>query len=91
MYNNYCYQLYDPRSGWNNKKQTLKLVLGLTEGIKNLEKMIVKAKGYRMVIDWKMAYDEIKQITERIRQTKKKKKAKIATKGNSQTYLKQSG
>jgi len=53
----------------------------MNEGIKNLEKMIVKAKGYRMVIDWKMAYDEIKQITDRIKNTIDKKRTTIAKKG----------
>ena len=63
------------------ENETFFSVLGMNEGIKNLEKMIVKAKGYRMVIDWKMAYDEIKQITDRIKNTIDKKRTTIAKKG----------
>jgi hypothetical protein len=44
--------------------------------------MIVKAKGYRMVIDWKMAYDEIKRITYNMKMGMKKKKVKPVQKGN---------
>lgn len=58
------------------------IIAGLAEGIKNLEKMIVRAKGYRMVIDWKMAYDELKKITYNMKVGMRKKKPKPAPKGN---------
>lgn len=43
--------------------------------------MIVRAKGYRMVIDWKMAYDELKKITYNMKVGMRKKKPKPAPKG----------
>ncbi|XP_060554047.1 uncharacterized protein LOC132715090 isoform X3 [Ruditapes philippinarum] len=63
--------------------------LGLAEGIKNLEQMIVKAKGYRMVIDWKMAYDEIKRITYNMKMGMKKKKVKPVQKGRTVEFKEQ--
>ncbi|XP_045168387.2 uncharacterized protein LOC123531449 isoform X2 [Mercenaria mercenaria] len=63
--------------------------LGLAEGIKNLDKMIVKAKGYRMVIDWKMAYDEIKRITYNMKMGMKKKKVKPVQKGRTVEFKEQ--
>ena len=54
---------------------------GLKEGIKNLEKMIVKAKGFKMVIDWRMAYDELQRITQMMKIGFMKKKPKAVKKG----------
>ncbi|XP_052767636.1 uncharacterized protein LOC128208212 isoform X2 [Mya arenaria] len=50
--------------------------LGLQEGIQNLDRMIMRAKGYRMVIDWKLAYTEIKAISDNMKKALEKKKTK---------------
>ncbi|XP_052276221.1 uncharacterized protein LOC127875293 isoform X2 [Dreissena polymorpha] len=63
--------------------------LGLQEGIKNLEKMIVHAKGYRMVIDWRMAYDEIRLITDKMKQAMMKKKEKPPPQGRTVEFKEQ--
>ena len=43
--------------------------------------MIVKAKGYRMVIDWRMAYEELQRITQMMKVGFMKKKPKVLKKG----------
>ncbi|KAL4238509.1 hypothetical protein ACF0H5_003217 [Mactra antiquata] len=63
--------------------------LGVQEGIKNLEKMIVKAKGYRMVIDWKLAYDELKKIAYNMKVKLQKKKPKQPSKGRTVEFKEQ--
>jgi len=55
---------------------------GVKEGIHDLERMIVRAKGYRMVIDWKLAYDEIKQIADNMRAAMNKKTPKPPKQGD---------
>jgi len=54
------------------------------EGIHDLERMIVRAKGYRMVIDWKLAYDEIKQIADNMRAAMNRKTPKPPKQGDKQ-------
>lgn len=48
--------------------------------------MIVKAKGYRMVIDWKLAYDELKKIAYNMKLKLMKNKSKKPTKGKRLLY-----
>ena len=59
--------------------KSLICILGLEEGIKNLETMIVKSKSQKMGIDWRLAYEELRRITQMMKigfAKGKKKKAK---------------
>ncbi|XP_078313389.1 uncharacterized protein LOC111129939 isoform X5 [Crassostrea virginica] len=38
--------------------------LGLTEGIKNMEEIVLKANTRKMGIDWRLAYNELKRLTD---------------------------
>ena len=52
--------------------------LGLEEGIKNLEMMILQSSSKKMGIDWHLAYEELRRITQTMKlglaKSKKKKK-----------------
>ena len=56
--------------------------LGLEEGIKNLEMMILQSSSQKMGIDWHLAYEELRRITQTMKlgmaksKRKKKKRAK---------------
>ena len=39
-------------------------VIGLTEGIKNMEEIVLKANTRKMGIDWRLAYNELKRLTD---------------------------
>lgn len=38
-------------------------ILGLEEGITNMEEIVLKANTRKMGIDWRLAYNELKRLT----------------------------
>lgn len=43
--------------------KNLTYILGLEEGIMNMEEIVLKANTRKMGIDWRLAYNELKRLT----------------------------